>query len=176
MSAKKWHSAKPTGSWDLEGMNYNWIVAQEGSRQGYAVPESLQVINKLRVFCTDIWCRTGRSWLLKGPRSARAWAGRYNARIPDDKVRSFDLGGLLRLARQHFRRGVMPPEELADYYIRFGTWFANETVSRIDKLQLDPATDCFFGFDTNCLEALRLCKAKGIFTIVDQVDPALVEE
>lgn len=157
-------------------MNYNWIVAQEGSRQSYAVPEAFQVIEKLRVLYTDVWCRNGRNLLLKGPKPARAWAGRYNDRIPDHKVKSFDFGGLFRLAGLNSRRGGISAEELADYYIRFGTWFASETASHVSKLPMDPATDCFFGFDTNCLETLRVCKEKGIFTIVDQVDPALVEE
>jgi glycosyltransferase involved in cell wall biosynthesis len=158
------------------GMNYNWIVAQEGSRQSYAVPEAFQVIDKLRMFYTDVWCRNGHNWLLKGPKPARAWAGRYNARIPGHKVESFDLAGLLRLAGRNLRRSGISAGELADYYIRFGTWFATETASRVNKLQIDPVTDCFFGFDTTCLETLRVCKERGIFTIVDQVDPALVEE
>jgi hypothetical protein len=165
-----------TRAWDLAGMNYNWIVAQEGSRQTYAVPEAFQVIDRLRALYTDVWCRRGRSWLLSGPKPARAWAGRYNAGIPEHKVKSFDLGALSRLARLHFRRGDMSPEELADYYIRFGAWFGSETASRVRKLRMNPATDCFFGFNTNCLETLRVCKAEGIFSIVDQVDPAMVEE
>ena len=43
-------------------------------------------------------------------------------------------------------------------------------------MELDPARDGFFAFSTNCLEALELLKDRGIFTIVDQIDPGLVEE
>ena len=157
-------------------MNYNWIVAQEGSRQSYAVPESFEVIGKLKTLYTDAWCKFGRKILLHGPKATRAWAGRYNPGIPAKKVVSFDWGALPRLARQTFRRGEMPPEELADYYIGFGIWFAEEVASCLKGQNLDPRFDCFFGFNTNCLETLRVLKARGIFTIVDQVDPGLVEE
>jgi glycosyltransferase involved in cell wall biosynthesis len=43
-------------------------------------------------------------------------------------------------------------------------------------MELDPAKDFYFGFDTNCLETLELLRERGICTVVDQVDPGLIEE
>jgi glycosyltransferase involved in cell wall biosynthesis len=43
-------------------------------------------------------------------------------------------------------------------------------------MELDPARDRFFGFNTNCLEALELLRQRGVFSLVDQVDPGLAEE
>ncbi|HEV7924138.1 MAG TPA: glycosyltransferase family 4 protein [Verrucomicrobiae bacterium] len=44
------------------------------------------------------------------------------------------------------------------------------------KRELDPQVDKFFGFNSNCLEALEFLKEQRIFTVLDQVDPGLVEE
>src|SRR5580700_431124 len=33
-----------------------WIVAQEGSRESYAVPAAFHRLGMLRLFCADIWC------------------------------------------------------------------------------------------------------------------------
>ena len=157
-------------------MGYQWIIAQEGSRQSYAVPVAFQRINCLRLLLTDVWCRHGRKWLLNGPKAARAWAGRYNPGIPLEKVISFDHRSVVWLGLQHFRRASMPVEAQAQYYIRFGQWFAKNAARRLARIDLDPVTDCFFGFNTNCLETLEQLKARGVFTIVDQVDPGVVEE
>jgi glycosyltransferase involved in cell wall biosynthesis len=43
-------------------------------------------------------------------------------------------------------------------------------------LELDPGRDLFFSYTTNCLETLGWLRERGVFTVVDQVDPARVEE
>jgi glycosyltransferase involved in cell wall biosynthesis len=41
---------------------------------------------------------------------------------------------------------------------------------------MDPNRDCFFGFNTNCLELMDLLKERRVFTVIDQTDPARAEE
>jgi glycosyltransferase involved in cell wall biosynthesis len=153
-----------------------WIVSQEGSRQTYGVPLAFEKVGCLRQFYADVWCRVGRSWLKRGPAGARALATRYNGGIPAQKVVSFNRRGLAWRAWQHFRRHQMSPEEQANLFIHYGQWFATMVRDRVAQLPLDAERDCFFGFNTNCLETLELLKAKKIFTVVDQIDPGLVEE
>ena len=153
-----------------------WIVAQEGSRQSYAVPVSLHRLGFLRLYYADVWCRWGRSALRRGPTGARALAGRFQHELPPDRVVSFSPRAVLAKTVQHFRRGWQTPEERADEFCRYGRWFAGRVREHLKTIELDPARDVFFGFDTNSLEALDLLKERGVFTIVDQVDPGKFHE
>lgn len=155
--------------------NFRWIVSQEGTRQSYGVPVAFHKLGCLRLFYTDVWCRLGRSLLRRGPASARALATRHHAALPPDKVVDFNLRGVL-WRRQHFRRHQMSPEEQADLYVRYGHWFACKVRGRLARMSLEPENDCFFGFNTNSLETMELLKQKGIFTVLDQIDPGRVEE
>jgi glycosyltransferase involved in cell wall biosynthesis len=153
-----------------------WIVAQEGSRQSYAVPLAFHRLHSLRLFYVDIWCRRGRSLLRKGPKGTRALATRFHPEIPPDLVVSFGRAAILTRALDHFRRERLSPTRLAEVYNQFGRWFASRVRGHLESLELDPERDFFFGFNTNCLEALELLKERKIFTVVDQVDPGKVEE
>ena len=153
-----------------------WIVGQEGSRQSYAVPLAFDQLGKLRLFYADIWCRHGRSLLKKGPKGFRALAGRFNNQIPADRVVSFDWSAILFRTLQHFRHGRRSPAELGDAFCRFGRWFALRMRNHLETIELDPQQDAFFGFDTNSLEAMELLKQRGIFTILDQVDPGQLHD
>lgn len=160
---------------DLDS-NLRWIVAQEGTRQTYGVPLAFQNLGSLRLLCTDLWCRYGRSALRRGTAGTRAFATHYNAGIPSEKVVSFNSRAVFWRAWHHFRRASMSPDELAEVWIRYGRWFASRVRDECSRLSLDPKRDAYFGFNTNCLETLVLLKAKGIITVVDQIDPARVEE
>lgn len=153
-----------------------WIVAQEGSRQSYGVPLSFEKIGALRLLYTDVWCRWNRDWLRKGPTKLRALATRHHPEIPSERVVSFNAGALMRFLGSRYRRGHLSVEALTDYYLERGSWFAEEVRGRLARLPLVPGRDHFFGFNTNCLETLEFLKERGVFTIVDQVDPGLVEE
>lgn len=159
---------------DISGRQ--WILAQEGSRQGYGIPVAFNRLGKLRLFYTDIWCRQGRNLLKSGSKGMRSLAGRYNAEIPSDRVVSFSTVGLVFKTIQHFQHGRQSPDELGDMFCRFGRWFALRVRNHLKTIKLDPQKDIFFGFDTNSLEALELLKERGVMTILDQVDPAKLHE
>ena len=106
----------------------------------------------------------------------RALAGRFNTEIPAERVVSFSPAAIVAKTREHFRRRRLSPAQLADDYCRFGRWLALRVRDHAARLDLDPDRDCFFGFDTNCLETLELMRARGICSVVDQVDPGVVEE
>jgi len=153
-----------------------WIVAQEGSRQTYAIPLAFHRLGALRLFYADIWCRRGRSVLRRGPSGARAIATRFNPELPLDRVVSFDWPAMLSRSLLHLRRGGLSQQRIADEFCRFGEWFAIRVREHLKGLELDRGKDLFFGFNTNCLEVLHFLKNRGVFTLVDQVDPARVEE
>src|SRR5262249_46738045 len=55
-------------------------------------------------------------------------------------------------------------------------WFARWVCEKLKREPPDPARDAFFGFNTNSLEILRFLGGLGVFTVLDQIDPAKVEE
>ena len=77
---------------------------------------------------------------------------------------------------QHFRRSRLNSGELSQAYCRFGHWYASRIRRHLEHVDLDPARDCFLGFNTNCLELLDLLKTRGVFMLIDQVDPGRIEE
>ncbi len=152
------------------------MVLQEGSRQTYAVPVAFHRLQALRVLFVDIWWRWGRSLLRHGPAGTRALATRFSSEIPLEKVVSFNPRATFLRGAQHLRRHIPNRTSLAEEYCNFGRWLALRVRQHLETMELDPARDGFFAFGTNCLETMDLLKARGIFTIVDQIDPGLVEE
>ena len=71
---------------------------------------------------------------------------------------------------------VRTTEAIYGEYLRFGKSFAKWVTRDLAKQQFNPAVDAFFGFNTGCLETLQLMRERGVLTIVDQIDPARIEE
>jgi len=153
-----------------------WIVAQEGSRQTYGVPLAFHRLGMLRLLYADIWWRWGRSLMKRGPAGARALATRFNSEIPLDRIVSFTPTAALWRATQNLRHTKPSRFQMSEEFNHFGRWFALRVRQHLDKLKLDPEADHFFGFNSNCLEVLEFLKERRIFTVLDQVDPGLVEE
>jgi len=161
---------------DSNRLNNRWMVAQEGSRQTYGVPLSFHRLNLLRFMYVDIWCSWGRSLLRHGPAKVRALATRFNSEIPPDRVVSFTSGATLWRGAQNLRRRKLSRLEMSDEFCSFGRWYALQIRRHLLQIDLDPQIDHFFGFNSNSLEALELLKERRVFTVLDQVDPGLVEE
>jgi glycosyltransferase involved in cell wall biosynthesis len=155
---------------------FRWIVAQEGSRRNYSMPVGFNRLGLLRQLYTDIWCRRGASALKKGPRLARALAGRHHAEIPSARVVSFFTGAILRKTSGMARQTRGSREAVGHVWCDYGAWFAGRLRRHLETIELDPRQDAFFGFDTGCLEALQLLRERGIPCIVNQVDPGRFEE
>src|SRR5215469_10691538 len=155
---------------------FRWIVAQEGSRESYAVPLAFHRLNLLRLFYVDTWCRRGRSLLKRGPKGCRALATHFDASLPPEQVVSFNVPVILSRTLFHFRKNRLTPAQLSDEYCRFGEKFACLVREHLRRQDVSPENDMFFGFNTNCLETLEYLREKRVFTVVDQVDPGKVEE
>src|SRR5262249_37192695 len=120
--------------------------------------------------------RWGRSILSHGTKGTRALATRFHPELPSNRVVSFGGSAIATRSLDHFRSRRLSRAQMADVYCRFGEWFAGNVRSRIEKIELDSNHDFFFGFNTNCLEALEFLRERGVFAVVDQVDPGRVEE
>ena len=130
----------------------------------------------LRLFYVDTWCRWGRSLLARGPRPCRALATHFSPGLPQELVVSFNRSVLHSRALFHLRRCRLSTRDLSHEYCRFGEKFAGLVREHLKRQELDWVSDSFFGFNSNCLETLEYLRARGVFTVVDQVDPGKVEE
>jgi glycosyltransferase involved in cell wall biosynthesis len=155
-------------------MSFRWTVSQIGARQHFGVPRGFLHKDELQLLYTDIWCRGGHSLLNRGPKPARAFAGRYHPDIPNSKVVSFNLRALGHSAWFRNAKSDIVAEHL--HYLQFGSWFGSQVARDLSRRELDPNQDMFFGFNTGSLETLRMLRERRIFSVVDQIDPARVEE
>jgi glycosyltransferase involved in cell wall biosynthesis len=151
-----------------------WTVSQLGAREGYAAGRAFAAEGRLRRLYTEAWCRYGAALLRNGPAACRAFAGRFHADVPPDRVTAFTgrvLGDKLLRAV-----GLAPrPEDAFDEYLRVGACFDALVARRLRRQNLSPTADAFFAYDTGCLECLRFVVGSGAIALVDQIDPARVE-
>ena len=165
------------GHWGNDGKNsLRWIVAQEGSRRTYTLPLAFERMGVLRLMYADIWCLHARDWLRKGSGGLRALSTRHHKGIADGKVVSFSAGAILKKAWLHHWGSRLQRQDLGNFYCEFGRWYATRIKKHLERLELDPLRDCFIGFNTNCLELLGFLKERQVRCILDQVDPARIEE
>ena len=150
-----------------------WIVSQIGARQHYGVPRGFHYKGHLRLFYTDAWCRWGSKPLKQGPSRVRSFAGRFHPDIPSDKVVSFTSDAL---RAEVTRAKQSTTEEIYLHHLKVGAAFARKVNRHLLREKLDPNVDCFFGFDTGSLETLEALRERNLRSVVDQIDPARVEE
>ena len=159
----------------MQQQQFRWIVSQIGARQHYSVPRGFVYKNELRLFYTEAWCRLGaRALTAYGPSRVRAFAKRWHPHLPSRKVVSFTLPAMLS-------NNLLPPTaqttgDVFDFYTRQGSWFAKRVARHLGRRELNPELDHFFGFDSASLETLQLLKSRGVFTVLDQIDPARTEQ
>jgi len=151
----------------------HWYVAVLGAREHYSIAHGFEVAGRLKYLFTDAWCRVGSGFLKRAPGPFRGLATRFHPGIPSSKVVSFTPYTLLRELRQ---RKVTDNARAYMNYIEQGKWFA-QRVNRCLARQTNHApNDGYIGFSSGALETLQFTRSKGIFSIIDQIDPGRVEE
>ena len=154
---------------------FRWTVSQIGARQHYGVPRGFVYKSHLRRFYTEAWCRWGATTLMNhGPSKVRAFGKRWHPHLPSRMVVSFNTSAIL--TKNFVTPKANTTDELFDFYTRQGEWFATKVARHLERQSLDPEVDHFFGFDSASLETLEMLKSRGIFTVLDQIDPGKTEE
>ena len=101
-----------------------------------------------------------------GGRGRSAFAARADG-IPDELVHAFPIRSLLWKWRV---RRLAAQRKLYEAYVQTDASFAAAVARR--KL---PQHDVFFGYSYASLEMLEAEKRRGVFTVLDQIDPGAVE-
>lgn len=143
-------------------------VAQIGARRHYAVPCTFERAGLLERLFTDSYAgnmprleRMLRAVLPQfRPKAVDRWLGRYEPRIPPEKVTSFELMGLRYAFRQRFARCSSDLE-------RVYTETARSFNERVIGHGLGSA-DTVWGFNGAALELFQWAKARGLRCILDQ--------
>ena len=153
----------------------NWIVTQIGSRERYAVPRAFHTRGNLHHFYTDIWSGPAAKFAKYLPRGD-GFAHRFHAGLPPDRVTGFNAFGI-RCAMRGLWRG-RPKTMDAQYaeYAWIGKEFAERVNRRLALEKLDPTNTAAFLFTTGALETCQYLKKLNVPIIVDQLDPARLDE
>jgi glycosyltransferase involved in cell wall biosynthesis len=156
---------------------HQWIISQIGSRQHFGVPRGFESTNQLKRVYTDAWCPAPlRTVLRRGNGLMRAFATRWHHEIPRRKVVANNLHAVPDAIRRAKMRGATTEEHFREHLrigLAFDEWVAADLARRG---RVDPRTDAFFAFNTGALKTLKLLGGMGVPTVLDQIDPAKVEE
>lgn len=132
-----------------------WICSQFGGREKYAIPRALHSSNNLDALYTDIFVRPGSLVSLVASRaSTRYHPDLSNARVVNFNGRFF----LLRLTEKILKTSY---EEDRKY---------DELVAAtLTNSRLNP--DVFFGYSYSSRTSMQIAKARGLHTILGQINP-----
>ena len=154
-------------------MNSGWVCSMIGAREHYALPRAFDSLGKLHRFYTDSWAGPMLRRLAYRTPGLRSLAGRFHADLPTHRVTSFTATTLYNrlTARQSRSRE-------AEYlnYLRVGRDFAHRVKRHLRQTIEQAPIQGFFGYNTGCLETLKWLKERSVPTIVNQIDPAWVED
>ncbi len=146
------------------------VVAHKGAREHFLAARALHRNGQLAALVTDWYspfsARASKRLASVAPWAARA-LGAASPELPRSRVvalNGFGLRSRIRLRRAE-RQGRLLAAMMED-----DAAFAR----RVAGLRL-PDHDAFLGFSYAALEALRAEKARGVLTLVDQIDPGRME-
>ena len=147
----------------------NWICAQIGAREHYAIPRVLNRDGKLGVLYTDFWA--SKLWRMAGRIPGKsALATRYHGDLADALVKGFNLDVLKNSLGR--KKSSNPYEE----FLRIGEEFGRRVVQALDaRPSMLDGGSIFFSYDTGFLEPARRVKASGGRTVLCQMDPSRFE-
>jgi glycosyltransferase involved in cell wall biosynthesis len=152
-----------------------WIVTQIEARERYAVPRAFHARGHLDHFFTDVWW-TGKSKWTKRLPGGEALTHRFHPDLPPERVTGFNRFGIYHAALRMFRGKPKSAAQLYTEFVRIGEGFARRVNRALDRLHLDPASSAAFLFSTGALETCQYLKEQKIPIIVDQLDPARLDE
>lgn len=153
----------------------NWIVTQIGNREHYACPLGFHRHGTLGRLYTDIWAGPMLRAVARKVKPLGALAGRYNAQLPAEKVVGFNWDGI-RWTQKLKRANGAGVAVQHRCYDEIGSWFASAVVRHLARNPLDPKRHVLYAFSTGALETVRYARSIGMPAIVNQLDPARVDQ
>src|SRR5882724_9603669 len=153
---------------------HKWITAQIGAREHYLSPVALARHGALDCCFTDFWAGSGMRCAAQFSARLRGIANRHEMELESRRVISFNAGSLFRTLA-HRLRGKHDLASTFNFHRRYGEWFATNVRDELKRRNIDGRKHRYVGFTTGCLETIRHLRERGIFCVVQQIDPARTE-
>lgn len=151
----------------------NCICTMIGAREHYALPRALNRLGALSRLYTDVWAGTLLRQLRFGPSLLRSLAARHHPDLPNNKVVAFTTHSLWM---QRPRPALKSMEEQYREFAQDGRSFALSVNRHLERNWTRIQPGGLVAYNTGCLETQQLLADRGIWSVVDQIDPARVEE
>lgn len=152
-----------------------WITAQVGAREHYAIARALHRAGLLKHMFTDLWVSERQAncpWAYC-PTSTRRALSRSHPDIPNHLVTAFPWLALMHAARQRTQTGTRA--STYQEYVRTGRRFS-ERVSKSLPLAAAGERIGFFGYTNASLEVMQALDRCGVPSILSQIDAAKAHE
>lgn len=154
-----------------------WLCAQLGAREHYAIPRALQQHQRLTRFFTDYWAKDGTKLLAKviSTPATRSLAAKQHTDIPDRFITSWNLRSILWTSQLKRAARSSATSDMYLGYCEVGRKFASSVARQLDNISHLPENSVYFGYDTTSLEIMEKLRKENVFCLVDQVDPCRTE-
>ncbi len=154
-------------------MPNNWICCQLGAREHYVNPRALFKLGRLDRLITDTWVRPN-SLLTKAPMPRKqGLLGRYHRDLGKATVVDFTVRSLFH-EMMHLGRGSTWTKIIAR-----NDWYQAQALAYLKKHTKelpDGNQTVVFAYDYVARTIFRHAKERGWLTVLEQVDPGIVEE
>jgi len=152
----------------------SWICCQIGAREHYAIPRALDKLNRLNCLITDSWV-SSQSIINKLPDNIlKNLKERFHPDLTKSRIFSFTES----LIAFELQQKLLQTKGWNKIIAR-NDWFQKKTVSLLKKQSSVLAKQspiCIFAYSYAALEIFRYAKSQGWYTILGQIDPAIIEE
>jgi glycosyltransferase involved in cell wall biosynthesis len=153
-----------------------WLVFQLGAREHYVLPRAFHECGILGALFTDVWVDPRSSWYPAVGRLSSRLVTRFEPRLKDARVEHFTDSLIWFEARRTLagKRNCNSWEHM----IARNEWFQQRVVRRLTASGLLAAGQraVFNAFSYAARDIFAVGKRAGHLTVLQQIDPGLVEE
>ncbi len=155
-----------------------WTVAQIGGREGYRTAIGFQRSRRLGRLLTDVWLPPVAALRLVHSGPLSGMANRTSRDLDPSLVQSMAVRTLAhQLVERTLRRSrAVTLGGTYERYLRLGETFSRWAAGVFVSHGPVPERDAVFAYSTGALELLREAAARGVPSVVDQLDPAQADE
>lgn len=153
----------------------NWICAQNGAREHYAIPRALSQSGRLEMLLTETWAGPLIRRLPFGP--LRPLAARYHPDLAGAQVVHWTREILWRelVSRVAGKNPVASTGDVYDQFVQQGQYFSLQVLNSLKQQGTNLQGKVVFSYDTTALELFTWAKAQGAICVLGQMDPARTE-
>lgn len=143
----------------------SWICCQLGAREHYAVARALHRKGALATLLTDAWAPPGTAWAMVPGETGQRLSERYSPELASASVKGFTSSLVANETAWRLRGSAGWP--LA---IERNRWFQAQCVDALGDVATGDA-GVVFAHSYAALEIFKAAKARGLATVLGQIDP-----